>query len=115
MVGFFGEWGMAMTIDDALVLPATRTADEAIEPYSAAWWECRTAEELRDIIKRGFSGGFAFQAAVAETERRARMETRRLRELAAREAALRRKRIMIGTAASAAAAIAAVVGIWLNY
>jgi len=59
-------------------------------PYSAEWWENRTASELRDIIKRGFGVGQAYDGAVIETERRAREATRRLREEAEQERAKNR-------------------------
>jgi hypothetical protein len=101
-----------MTIETTLA--GTRTsANDAHETFSAAWWEARTAEELRDIINRGFAGGGTFHGAVAETERRARDATRRLRE-AAVAAASRRKRmkvVAIGALASVAV-IAAYAGMW---
>ncbi len=102
-----------MTLNETLAFPGTSPPNEAAEPYSATWWEGRTAEELRDIINRGFSGGQAFQGAVSETERRAREETRRLRTVAAFEAERRRKRnriIVLGTVA--AVAISASAGLW---
>src|SRR4051812_9283404 len=55
-------------------------ANAALEPYSAEWWQARTTVELRDIIKRGFSLGSAYDGAVAETERRAREALRRVRD-----------------------------------
>ena len=58
-----------MAFDETLAVTITRGANDSHEPYSADWWEIRTAEELRDIIKRGFAGGEAFNGAVAETER----------------------------------------------
>ena len=104
-----------MTMDQVLSVVGNDTAVEAIEPYSVAWWEGRTAEELRDIIKRGFAGGQAFKAANAEIERRAREETRRLRDLAAAEALQRRRRneIIWGGAASVMA-VAFLLGFWLG-
>lgn len=103
---------MAVTETNALA-EAVR-ADATPEPYSVAWWESLTPEQLRDIIRRGFSSGETFQAAVAETERRARQETKRLRELAAAESLARRKRLEIvwGLAASALS-LAALLGFWL--
>lgn len=102
-----------MTLNETLAVTGTTVPDEATGQYSAEWWEGRTAEELRDIIKRGFSGGLAFQGAVSETERRAREETRRLRAAAAVEAERRTRRnrvIVLGTVA--AVAISASAGIW---
>jgi hypothetical protein len=103
-----------MTVDQGLAVVAAPDATESHEPYSVAWWETRTAEDLRDIVNRGFASGQAFRGAIAETERRARQETRRLREVAAAEALSRRKRneIFWGVAASVLA-IAALLGFWL--
>lgn len=104
-----------MTLDETLAVVANDSAVESIEPYSVAWWESRTAEDLRDIINRGFAGGQVFKAANAEIERRAREETRRLREQATAAAVARRKRneIIWGVAA-AVLAIAALLGFWLG-
>ena len=104
-----------MTLDETLAVVANDSAVESIEPYSVAWWESRTAEDLRDIINRGFAGGQVFKAAYAEIERRAREETRRLREQATAAALARRKRneIIWGVAA-AVLAIAALLGFWLG-
>jgi hypothetical protein len=104
-----------MTFNETLAVIGTSGPDEAAEPYSAAWWQRRTAEELRDIIKRGFSGGQAFHGAVSETERRAREETRRLRDVAAVEAERRRKRrrVIILGAFAATVTIAACAGVWV--
>ena len=88
-------------------------AGESREQYSAAWWQRQSAEQLRDIINRGFAGGSVFRDAVAEAERRASEETRRLRAVAAAAAASRKKRrqILWGTAASLL--IIAVLGFWI--
>lgn len=101
-----------MPVDETLAVTRSRAIDDANQPHSAAWWEQRTAEELRDIIKRGFAGGQAFRSAVAEAERRARIETKRLRELAAQESERRnrRNRIILGIAGGAAAI--AVAAMW---
>jgi hypothetical protein len=56
--------------------------EAAPEPYSAEWWQARTPNELRDIIKRGFGLGQAYDGAVLETERRAREAMRRIRDQA---------------------------------
>ena len=92
-------------MDQALTLVATQTGDAPVEPYSVAWWESRTAEELRDIINRGFAGGEIFKAANAEIERR---------DLAAAEAVARRKRkeLIWGVGASVLA-LAVLLGFWL--
>jgi hypothetical protein len=101
-------------MDEALTVVAARAETDAVEPYSVAWWESRTAEELRDIINRGFAGGQVFKAANAEIERRAREETRRLRDLASAAALARRKRneIIWGVVTSVLA-LAALLGFWL--
>lgn len=107
-----------MTVEQSLAAaPAPAPAPDAGEsgePYSVAWWECRTAEDLRDIINRGFAGGQLFRDAVAEAERRASQETKRLRAVAATEALSRRKRrkILWATAASLLA-VAVWFGFWL--
>ena len=104
---------MGVLMDEALTIVAKHAEADSVEPYSFAWCEGRTAEELRDIINRGFAGGQLFNAANAEIERRAREETRRLRDLAAAEALVRRKRMEIiwGLAASVLA-LATVLGFW---
>jgi hypothetical protein len=56
--------------------------DIALEPYSAEWWQARTPTELREIIKRGFGLGQAYDGALVETERRAREAMRRIRDQA---------------------------------
>ena len=106
--------GAFMTMDEVLAVVDEQASVESVEPYSVAWWESRTAEELRDIINRGFAGGEIFKAANAEIERRAREETRRLRDLAAAEAVARRKRkeLIWGVGASVLA-LAVLLGFWL--
>jgi hypothetical protein len=106
--------GVFMTLEQTLTVVGSEPAVESVEPYSVAWWESRTAEDLRDIINRGFAGGPVFKAANAEIERRARAETRRLREQAATEALARqnRKKVIWGIAASVVA-IAVLLGFWL--
>ena len=102
------------TLDTTLAATPTIGANDVNEQFTAAWWERRSAEELRDIIKRGFAGGDAFQGAVAEAERRARDATRRLREEAGAAALIRNKRLkLIAIGALAAVAVsAASAGIW---
>ena len=86
---------------------------DAREPYSVVWWGSRTAEELRDIINRGFAGGQQFRAAVVEAERRASEETRRLRAVAAAEALRRSKRKQILWGAAISLLIIAALGFWI--
>jgi CHASE3 domain sensor protein len=81
----------------------------AADPYSAEWWESRTAAELRDIIKHGFRHGHVYDCAVAETERRAREAVRRLRqEESATEQRNARTRLVV-----LAAVLAIVIGVGL--
>lgn len=101
-----------MTYDQKLAV-ADPPALTDVEPYSAGWWQLRTAEELRDIIKRGFSGGDVFHGAVSEAERRAREETRRLREAAAAEADRKKRRRLLALSAVAAASVATSAGLWV--
>ncbi|HEX5238845.1 MAG TPA: hypothetical protein VFW39_10335 [Sphingomicrobium sp.] len=83
----------------------------APEPYSAEWWQERSATELRDIIKHGFRLGAAYDGAVAETERRAREATRRMRDQALDDRR-RKARNRLITLALALVAFA-VSGTWL--
>ena len=101
-----------MALDEKVAVTGTSDAkQEAREPFSAAWWQNRTAEELRDIINRGFAGGEAFQGAVAEAERRGREATKRLREAAVIEAARRKKHMrLIGLGALAALVVLVSIG-----
>jgi hypothetical protein len=108
-----------MTIEQSLAtapppeLAPVPDADVAREPSAVAWWGNRTAEELRDIINRGFAGGQQFRDAVAEAERRASEETKRLRAIAAHEALSRTKRRKILWGAAASMLIIAVLGFWI--
>jgi hypothetical protein len=100
-------------MDEALAIVAKAAESQSAEPYSVAWWESRTAEELRDIINRGFAGGQVFKAANAEIERRAREETRRLRDQATAEALARRKRNeMIWGVGASILALIVLLGFW---
>jgi hypothetical protein len=91
-----------MDVDETALQPETgsRGFGSRLEP--SAWWESRTPDELREIIKRGFGGGETYDRAVAETERRAREAMRRMRAesdaVARREA---RKRMVTLAAAIA--------------
>lgn len=98
-----------MTVEQSLAATAAPQAAGTSEPFSVTWWEGRTAEQLRDIIKRGFAGGQVFQDAVAEAERRAREETTRLRAIAAIEAVSRKRRKWIVGGAVAASVLAVTI------
>jgi hypothetical protein len=91
---------------------STRAADP--EPYSVEWWQARSAAELREIIKHGFRLGSAYDGAIAETERRAREATRRMRDQALVES---RKRARIRAAVLAAAFVifaSALMWLWIS-
>jgi ribosomal protein S19E (S16A) len=102
-----------MTIEETIAVAGKTSTSESQEQFSADWWQRRTAEELRDIIKRGFAGGEAFQGAVAEAERRARDVTRKLREKAAIESEARRKRRLVLLGSLAAVSVTIAAGTWL--
>ena len=98
------------------VTESTKTATERStepEPYSAAWWEQRTTVELREIIKRGFGVGQAFDGAVAETERRAREAMRRVRDQAGAEVQQKEKSRLLVLGTILAVLIALVLLVWL--
>lgn len=102
-----------MMLREPLTLDDSPAAAAPAEPYSAAWWESRTPEELREFVKGGFQAGALFDAAVQEVERRARALTRQARVVAAAEQARRklvRRFILIGLGVLAVALVAA--GIW---
>jgi hypothetical protein len=92
-----------------LATGAISSAIAAADPYSAEWWESRTAAELRDIIKHGFRQGHVYDCAVAETERRAREAVRRLRQ----EESATKQRNAKARLAVLAAVLAIVVGVGL--
>jgi hypothetical protein len=91
-----------------------RDGTAAPEPYSAEWWQERSATELREIIKHGFRLGSAYDGAIAETERRAREATRRMRDQALTES---RKSARLRAAVLAAALVifaTAVIWLWIS-
>ena len=92
-----------------LATGAISSAIASADPYSAEWWESRTAAELRDIIKHGFRQGHVYDCAVAETERRAREAVRRLRQ----EESATKQRNAKARLAVLAAVLAIVVGVGL--
>lgn len=69
-----------MTMDAQVEEVAGRATSAA---FSADWWNSRTADELRDMINRGFAGGDLFTGATAEAARR----SGEARQLADEEAA----------------------------
>ncbi len=83
-----------MEVDDRLASAATKGPEVLDAQDLAAWLRTRTAEELRAILRRGYGTGTAFDAATAETERRAR-ERLALEEQAAAAAAERKKRLRL--------------------
>jgi hypothetical protein len=98
----------AMRVEEA-EKARTRAADP--EPHSAEWWQERSATELREIIKHGFRLGSAYDGAIAETERRAREATRRMRDRALADS---RKRARVRAAVLAAAFVVFAIALaWL--
>lgn len=83
------------------------------EPYSAEWWQERSTVELREIIKRGFGVGQAFDGAVAETERRAREAMRRIRDEAGVEVHRKAKNRLMILGGTLLAMLAVVALVWL--
>jgi hypothetical protein len=69
-----------MTVEETQRTLKATALDEASERYSADWWQMRSPQELREIIKRGFGLGTAYDGAIAETERRARDALKKIRE-----------------------------------
>lgn len=69
-----------MTIEQVEIRVDARPASADPEAYSAEWWQMRSPQELREIIKRGFGVGTAYDGAIAETERRARDALKKIRE-----------------------------------
>ena len=67
-----------MVVQDELA-HAGPAAPAIEEPFSAAWWQNRSSDELRAIVHRGVQGGETFFAAATELERRAREANETLR------------------------------------
>ena len=83
------------------------------EPYSTEWWQERTTVELREIIKRGFGIGEAFDGAVVETERRAREAMRRVRDQAGAEVHRMEKNRLLALGGTLAALLLIALIAWL--
>lgn len=83
-----------MEVDDTLASAEAKGLEAADEQGLAAWWQTRSTEELRAILSRGFGTGAAFEAATAETERRARERLKKDEEAAAVDAH-RKKRLRL--------------------
>ena len=99
-----------MNLDETInPIPAAQPL-EPPQPYSAEWWENRTASELREIIKLGFGVGQAYDGAVIETERRAREATRRLRDEVEQE---RMKNRIMALAVMLAILVVAMIVTWI--
>ena len=73
--------------------------------YSEAWWAKLSAEDLHDLVMRGFAAGEIFDAAVAETKRREDRAAKLVRDAAAADAESRRQRKLITAAGLAGVAI----------
>ena len=101
-----------MDVDEATF--AHSPQDAAPEPYTAEWWQARTPNELRDIIKRGFGLGQAYDGAVLETERRAREAMRRIRDEAEQAQQRKTKAQLIFLGGTLALLIVLVIVVWLT-
>jgi hypothetical protein len=101
-----------MDVDEATF--AHPPQDAAPEPYTAEWWQARTPNELRDIIKRGFGLGQAYDGAVLETERRAREAMRRIRDEAEQAQQRKTKAQLIFLGGTLALLIVLVIVVWLT-
>ena len=101
-----------MDVDEATF--AHPPQDAAPEPYTAEWWQARTPNELRDIIKRGFGLGQAYDGAVLETERRAREAMRRIRDEAEQAQQRKTKAPLIFLGGTLALLIVLVIVVWLT-
>lgn len=101
-----------MEVDDTLASVAAKGPEAADEQDVAAWWQTRSTEELRAILSRGFGMGAAFEAATAETERRAR-ERLKLDEEAAAVEAERKKRLRLQILGGVLLACLLVLGVML--
>jgi len=64
-----------MSTGEIVAPPVCGHESFAPEPYSDAWWQERSAEELREIMDKGYRLGPAFAGATAEVERRARLRS----------------------------------------
>jgi hypothetical protein len=75
-----------MALEDTLAYADHASPDAAQAAYSGEWWETRSSEELRSIIRGGLEGGDMFDSAVREMERRSRDMSRRAHDAATAEA-----------------------------
>lgn len=62
-----------MNVDETLESAEAMGTTTVAGRFSAAWWESRSTDELRDMMRRGF-GSEQFAGATAEVERRARAQ-----------------------------------------
>jgi hypothetical protein len=103
-----------VTIEQVEIRVDARPAGAEPEAYSADWWQMRSPQELREIIKRGFGLGTAYDGAVAETERRARAALKKIREGESRS----RRKMAVTRLCILAGVLALVIGVgifeWLT-
>ena len=104
-----------MTLDEMQAgIAPTAANDGPREPFSAAWWQNRSAEELRDIIKRRSSPGA--KRSRAPSPKRSVADAKQPNACAqklAHEAEQRKKRMRIIAAAAVAALLVLIVIGWL--
>jgi hypothetical protein len=100
-------------VREPLALDEKLVSESPAQPYSRAWWEGRSPEELRELVQSGFRAGTVYECAVQEIERRARELTRRARDQAAVEQK-RRKRLqrLLWAGIALLFVITVAVGVW---
>lgn len=94
----------------------TGAGNLVVQSIDRAFWESRSAEQLREILDRGLAAGDAFTGASAEIERRARETARRARESSTILDGSRVRRVRAGKVlvlASAAVGAAATAIYWV--
>jgi hypothetical protein len=103
-------------LHEPLPLDEKIVSEPPAEPYSSAWWEGRSPQELRDLVQSAFRTGTVYECAVQEIERRARELTRRARDQAAVEQKRRKKlQRLLWAGIAVLFAITIAVGVWSGF